>query len=329
MADYKGIQGYMVQSLASDPSVADALGQLWYNSATNVWKVATSGPGAWSAGGDMTRPPSGLHEGGAGILTAGLAFGGTPWPYPPVDSTYTEEYDGTSWTAVTAMPTATHYNPGAGTQTAALSMGGNIQTTPQTFVFEYDGTNWTDGGDLPSATALSGALGTQTAAILIGGSPYTDVTVSYDGTSWTELATLTAARLALGGAGTTTAGLAFAGYTSGPPAGVLALTESWDGTSWTAVNVLNTARQTCGVGQGTQTDAMCVAGGTAPKAQTEIFDGTSWTEVGDLSTGRATVAQSSGTTDTATGWVAAGTPYTNITEEWANPIIAIKTVTTS
>jgi len=124
MATYKGIQGYMVQSLASDPPVADVLGQLWYNSASNVWKVAIEGSGAWSSGGSLIQPPSAHHEGGAGILTAGLIFGGTPYPYPPVDSTYTEEYDGTSWTAVTAMPTACHYNPGTGTQTAALSMGG-------------------------------------------------------------------------------------------------------------------------------------------------------------------------------------------------------------
>ena len=39
MATYKGIQGYRVESLASDPPAAIGLGQLWYNSASNVWKV--------------------------------------------------------------------------------------------------------------------------------------------------------------------------------------------------------------------------------------------------------------------------------------------------
>jgi hypothetical protein len=32
MATYKGIQGYTVQKLSSDPTAAEAVGQLWYNS---------------------------------------------------------------------------------------------------------------------------------------------------------------------------------------------------------------------------------------------------------------------------------------------------------
>ena len=44
MATYKGIQGYTVQSLASDPSPV-VTGQLWYNSASNVWKVVVDDGG--------------------------------------------------------------------------------------------------------------------------------------------------------------------------------------------------------------------------------------------------------------------------------------------
>ena len=54
MATYKGIQGYSVQSLASDPSpTASVEGQLWYNSASNVWKISTAGAGAWASGGNL------------------------------------------------------------------------------------------------------------------------------------------------------------------------------------------------------------------------------------------------------------------------------------
>ena len=45
MATYKGIQGYSVQSLASDPPAEQSVGQLWYNSASNVWKIVVDDGG--------------------------------------------------------------------------------------------------------------------------------------------------------------------------------------------------------------------------------------------------------------------------------------------
>ena len=46
MGTYKGIQGYTVQSLASDPSdLSKVTGQLWYNSASNVWKIVVDDGG--------------------------------------------------------------------------------------------------------------------------------------------------------------------------------------------------------------------------------------------------------------------------------------------
>jgi len=321
----------MVQSLASDPTVTEALGQLWYNSSSNVWKVAIEGSGAWSAGGNLTRPPSTINS-GAGTLTAGLVFGGTPYPYPPVDSTYSEEYDGTSWTEGNNLPTACHMNAGAGSQTAALSIGGKISTSDQVFSFEYNGTSWGDGGDLPSGKSLLGALGIQTAAMALAGSPAPTNTsaYSYDGTSWTEEATLTIPRISQpGGAGTTTAGICFAGENPAASPIEVVETEEWNGTGWSEGGDLNTGRHYVGVGQGTATDALCVGGSVSPKQQTEIYNGTSWTETGDLATGRAEMGQSAGINNTSTSWCCGGYPFTNTTEEFANPVLAIKTVTTS
>jgi len=46
MATYKGIQGYTVQVLSSDPSAsADTEGQVWYNSTSNVWKIVVDDGG--------------------------------------------------------------------------------------------------------------------------------------------------------------------------------------------------------------------------------------------------------------------------------------------
>ena len=41
MATYKGIQGYSVQKLSSDPTASEAAGQLWYNSTLGKFKIAT------------------------------------------------------------------------------------------------------------------------------------------------------------------------------------------------------------------------------------------------------------------------------------------------
>jgi hypothetical protein len=41
MTTYKGINGFAVQSVASDPSPLDE-GQVWYNNATYAFKLASS-----------------------------------------------------------------------------------------------------------------------------------------------------------------------------------------------------------------------------------------------------------------------------------------------
>jgi hypothetical protein len=60
------------------------------------------------------------YPGGAGIQTAGLAFGGQT----PANTAATEEYDGTNWTTVNSLNTARQQLAGAGTQPAALAIGG-------------------------------------------------------------------------------------------------------------------------------------------------------------------------------------------------------------
>ena len=55
MGTYKGIQGFTVQSLASDPPASIGQGQLWYNSASNVWKIGSVGAGAWASGGSKNN----------------------------------------------------------------------------------------------------------------------------------------------------------------------------------------------------------------------------------------------------------------------------------
>ena len=100
MATYKGINGFAVQSVASDPSPLDE-GQVWYNNTTYAFKLASvTTAGTWASGGSLSAGTT--QMGSAGIQTAALMFGGNSGSITAV----TEEYDGSAWTAGGSLPTA-------------------------------------------------------------------------------------------------------------------------------------------------------------------------------------------------------------------------------
>ena len=109
--------------------------------------------------------------------------------------------------------------------------------------------------------------------------------------------------------------------------------EEWNGTSWTEVADLTTARvYPFGIGA-VNTAVLCCAGNVSPHQQVETYDGTSWTEVADLATARASVGSAQAPTMTNTSGLAIGgyaAPVNVVaTEEWADPVYTIKTVTVS
>ena len=117
MTDYKGIQGYSVQSLSSDPgTLADVVGQLWYNSDSGKFKYCAAAAAAWAAGTSLNTARTAL--GGAGTITAGLAYGGANV------LAETEKFDGTTWTEVGDMTSGRNSFASAGTQTAAIAAAG-------------------------------------------------------------------------------------------------------------------------------------------------------------------------------------------------------------
>ena len=326
MATYKGIQGYSVQKLSTDPTASEAAGQLWYNSTTGKFKIAIEGAGAWAAGGSLNTGR--YAPGGAGTQTSALCFGGLP-PYTGV----TESYNGSAWTEVNNFNTARGYVGAAGaSNTSALAFAGATSPTARVDnTEEWDGTSWTEKADLNTARKSGpGGTGIVTAAICFGGdgpSGRTQNTETWNGTSWTEVNNMTTTRQELcTGIGTYTAALAVGG--SEP--GIVGKTEKWDGTSWTASNALNTARQ-LGGGFGIQTAGL-VAGGEVPAATnaTETFDGTSWTAVANMATARGFLAAGLASPQ-STGIIFAGYPASVMdpTEEWNDPVYSIKTVTVS
>ena len=75
MTDFKGIRGWKVQTLSTDPtaSIVDT--------------------GSWASGGSSNTNHA--NAGGAGTQTSALAFGAESSPYVQV-----EEYNGSSWSEV-------------------------------------------------------------------------------------------------------------------------------------------------------------------------------------------------------------------------------------
>jgi len=122
----------------------------------------------WTAG---TSLPAGLQDNqgmtGASQTTGLLAGGEGP---PGAAYSATLEYDGTNWTAGGSLLSAVYKNAGCGTQTAALSFGG--QPGPHTAQTEgYDGTVWSTRPSMATARSALGGSGTQTAGLAAGGQP--------------------------------------------------------------------------------------------------------------------------------------------------------------
>ena len=336
MATYKGIQGYSVQTLASDPSPTEnVVGQLWYNSTSGTYKIAIEGAGAWSSGGNLNIARSEFGGGRQGTLTAGIVFGGDapPSTTPPGYMDQTEEYNGSAWTEVNNLNNV-RASPGSlGTQTAAMCISGNHPAPPNPNYDEvYDGTSWTEVAEINTWRTNPGGAGTTTAATIAGGNPPGGQakTETWNGTSWTEVAALNTGRSEPGFAGT----VSTAAMVSGGNPGYKDITEQWNGTSWSETNQLTTARGQFKGSFGSQTAAIVAGGITASpnvySALTEIWNGSSWSETGDIG---SPTRLGAGGGSSSSGFCAGGrsdaAAYTNATDEWADPVYAIKTVTTS
>ena len=81
MTTYNELAGLRVNYVSSDPTLNTGNeGQVWYNSTSGTLKSLVQLK-AWSSASNMGTARYNL--GGAGIQTAGLAFGGSRFPMPP------------------------------------------------------------------------------------------------------------------------------------------------------------------------------------------------------------------------------------------------------
>jgi hypothetical protein len=221
-------------------------------------KTETYNGTAWTEAGDMTGGRSDMGTSIQGSTTAALIFGGdgrAAVPAQPQVSALTEEYNGSTWTEKGDLNTALRGVAGAGTSTAALSLGGqlNPSTIPTGVTETWNGTSWTNGaGFVNTERSVASGFGTATAALLAcgrvppaAGSNGSVFTESYDGSTWTAAADCNQQRYLESNFGTQTAGVMAGGHTA------LAVAESWNGTSWTTVASLATAENSnAGFGAG-------------------------------------------------------------------------------
>ena len=247
---YGSVTGGVPQVASDPPSPAE--GDIWYNTTSGQIKFQAFVQ-SWATGGTMSTVRNLGFPSGAGTQTASFAAGGQN--SPSTNTTATEEYNGSTWTAGGNLPAGKEYGAGMGTLTAGLAASGSTGTGATAATEEYDGSAWTAGGSVNTARYATGGCGIQTAGLLFGGtSPLLNATEEYDGTSWaTSPGSLNTGRYNSTGTGTQTAGLAFGGNVTPT---VLGATEEYNGTSWaTSPGSLNTVRSGLG-GSGTTSAAL-------------------------------------------------------------------------
>jgi len=332
MATYKGIKGVKVESKATDPGdTTEAVGNVWYNTTSYALKYAIAGAGVWSTGGGTNAEHHYTAAAKNATVTTGLCFGGFDGPTWPSPGTVkaTEEYNGTAWTEVNDLNTSRALEGGAGTQTAALAWAGTPYvpsgTARTTACEDWDGTCWTTVNNVVVTKSTMGTIGTtKTACMSVGGYPGPANTTTgceiWNGSSWTTSLALPTTVSSNTGVGTTTAGLNVGGWP--PPKEA---TQLWDGTSWAEVNDTNAYHGNL-ASFGTQTSCIIAGSDSPTRAVTEKWDGTCWTVTTELLTPQYGMG---GLGTSSLGLVVGGTPGTKTSEEWVDPVYAIKTVTTT
>ena len=244
---------------------------------------------SWSGGGNVGNNVSGTT--GAGTQTAMIGATGyaTGSPWQTAGAAYIAnafEYDGSSWTNVTAVPTTGVGLNSFGTQTASVFGGGAKGGSPgpeasnrSATYFEYNGTSWTAGGTSNSVHGRTqAAAGVLTAGVVFGGisgpGARGDTLESYNGTTWTEESSGLIAAHGMGGFGTQTS-FVFAGGAAYPiPAspgtvGYNVGTYNWNGTAISSsANTATNHMYTAGDGTSGATTGFIAGGSSAYSSNT-------------------------------------------------------------
>jgi hypothetical protein len=327
MANYKELEGFGVQTLATDPDNTSWAGSIFYNSTEGVFKTVKPGGsatlGTWASGGNLNT--SRYQISGDGSATAAILAGGDVYPTTPRDSALTEIYNGTSWTEVNDLNNPAQISRNFGTVTASIAV--NNYPTVNTEI--WNGTSWSNSPTtLNTARYDGGTTGLSTAGLASSGvDPGGSVTnnETWNGTSWTEVGDVNTGRKCTSSGSQTSA--IIAGGEIPPNTGA---TEIWNGTSWTEVADLNTVRNENGIAAENSGSALIWCGNIPPRtANVEYYDGTSWTEVANYPLTLRYLGNA-GSASAALGFGGINDPATTTsTNEWVIPDVVINTLTAS
>ena len=155
----------------------------------------------------------------AGLIAAGLHRPGSPPGSPFTYRSFTETWNGSSWTETGNTNAAKYQVAGMGSTTSGLLAGGGSPpgVGPDNHE-QWNGSTWTETTEMNTSRQAgtgSGPSGDD-ALFFTGGPSHTGKTEQWDGSSWTEIADLSTARTGLDtGAGTTSAAVCGGGGISG------------------------------------------------------------------------------------------------------------------
>lgn len=331
------------EPLASDPS-SPVIGQVWYNTTTNLFKGARAGAGSTTWVTKSSLPASLTAGSGGGTPDDALSFGGATSPGSQVYR-YTESTD--SWATKTSLSSARASLFGCGlTAGDCLAYGGTLTSTglPTGVTERYDGTgdSWTTKSSMGTAVTYGASGGDADTAMQKGGRSSVGgngiyLTQLYDGSgdSWSTVANLNVNIAQNAGCGTSSDGLSYGG--SNVSILDTTATEQYDGTanSWTIVASMNTSRHsaagsgivTQAYGWGGENDATGGAIGSA-EYYTSVMN--TWTAIASISfpayrQGRGSRAGTAGSAIRFGGSTTIGS--TNVTQILETPSVTIVTFT--
>ncbi len=148
--------------------------------------------------------PAGMGSQNAAVLAGGSNF------------SFTELFNGATWTASGNLSSEKQTSAGAGSQNAGLNVGGVTGAGNTIALTElFNGSAWAASGYLLTAKGDVNALGSQTAAMMAGGSTttaYSRASELFNGSSWCANSPLNAIRGLGQTGGSQSAGFIMGGY---------------------------------------------------------------------------------------------------------------------
>ncbi len=187
------------------------------------------------------------------------------------------EYDNYLWTVSDPLNTPRRRLAGAGTQNAALSIGGTETSGHSDVTESFNGIEWSNEDALSVARTYLASSGIKNAALTFGGinSTSLDITEHFNGIEWTVISSsLLTARYLLAGCGVLNASLSFGGYNG---SSYLDTVQKFNGATWASTGSLNAASGGNG-GCGTMNAALSIEGrdSTTVVNTVEKFNGLTW-----------------------------------------------------